>query len=175
MSKLKKYVALVETVKSIFDKERARISNNERWTPEAKREALQQLSETTNQQLKDLKLQLSEERESRVKVLEQKLFAVGDDHALQLNYRDGIARATATETHEQLQDMLTQALETNDKTLAKATAYVAQKHGYFEIAAEAFDGAYATYFDEYMSVQEALSNPVSKEALEESFLFASVI
>ena len=171
---IEKYMDLVETVKSSYASEKAKIENNDKWTPQAKAEAQRELSERFNQRLSNLKTELAAERESRLKSLETKLFAVGDNPALAMAYRDGIARATATETQEQLQDMLTQALETGDKTLAKATAYVAQKHGYFEIAQMAFDGAYQTYFQEYMSIQSALANPISKESLEESFMFASV-
>ncbi len=175
MSNAKKYEDLVSMVRSSHDQEKLKIEQNDKWTPQAKIEAQREISETYNNHLAKLKLQLAAERESRLKVLEQKLFAVGDNPSLQMNYRDAISRAGAVAgSEDQLKDLMHQALETGDKTLAKGVAFTAQKHGFFLIAAQCFDGAYKTYFDEYMSIQASLANPVSREALEESFLFASV-
>ncbi len=168
-----KYTELVEQIRHKYAFSKEKIEQNDKWTPQARADQLRELAEQSNAQIQKLRQQLADERESRIKVLEQKLFSV-DDNAAMLSYRDGIARATATETPEQLQDMLTQATETNDLILAKATAYVAQKSGNFDIAAQAFSGSNARYFEEYLSMQSALAHPVSREALEESFLFAAL-
>jgi hypothetical protein len=175
MSNAKKYADLVETVRLAYQKEKAKIEQNDKWTSQAKADSLREISEIYNNHLSKLRQQLSDERESRLKTLEQKLFAVGDNPSLQMNYRDAISRAGAFAGSEnQLKDLMTQALETGDKTLAKGVAFTAQKSGYFELAAQAYDGAYKTYFEEYMVIQSALANPTSREALEESFMFASV-
>jgi hypothetical protein len=175
MSNAKKYADLVEMVRETYEKEKAKIEQNDKWTPQAKADQLREISETYNNHLAKLKLQLAAERESRLKTLEQKLFAVGDNPSLQMNYRDAISRAGAVAgSEDQLSNLMHQALETGDKTLAKGVAFTAQKHGYFDLAAQAFDGAYKTYFQEYMSIQSALANPVSRESIEESFMFSPV-
>lgn len=169
-----KYQDRVMAIRSTFDRQSKSISENQQWHQQAKVAADLELRKKTNQDLQSLKDQLRTDQESRIKELEPKLFAV-EEH-LSLPYRDAIQRAGAVAEHqEQLSDLMDQAGDTGDKTLAKGVAYVAFQHGYYELARKAYDSAaYQRHFDQYLELQSALSDPLSKEALEISFMFAPV-
>ena len=176
MSTLKKYQSKVDALAASVDKRKEQISSNSQWTDEAKAEALRELSEKTREQRDTLKDELKNERIERSNFLEPKLFSAGDDPASQMSYRDGIEKASKLAAdQDQLSDLMDQALDTGDKLLAKAAAYTAFKSGYFDLAKRAYpEKAYQNYFDEYLALQEALTNPLSREALDESFMFAAL-
>lgn len=174
-SLMEKYRDKVSTIRSSFDRQSKRISDNQQWHEQAKTEAHRELREKVQQELQSLKDQLRADQESRIKELEPKLFAVADHPSLQIAYRDAIQRAEAVaENQDQLSNLMDQALDTGDKTLAKGVAYVAFQHSYFELSRKAYEGAYQTYFDRYLELQSALSDPLSKESVEISFMFSVI-
>jgi hypothetical protein len=180
------YLTKTDLIRSTYISKKESIEENDQLNDSAKQQKLLGLKIQHNNTLQKLREDYRSTRVSRKAELEKKLFSLSykssdDRTAMQLSFRDALARAQAAadldnadKNSNALEKLLSGAEIADDTLLKTAIATVAREFRFDDLAAQALGEKQAPLYSELLQLEDALENPTSAEMFDESSIFAPI-